>query len=59
MNKQQTSGMSKQVKGNIKEVASTITGNTAGKIEGKVEKNIGKAQMKLGDSQEKMHRDKA
>jgi len=59
MNKQQTSGMSKQVKGNIKEAASTITGNTAGKIEGKVEKNIGKAQTKLGDVQEKMHRDKA
>ncbi len=53
MNDNQVGGVSKQVKGAIKEGASKITGNTLGQVEGKIEKEVGKAQKDLGDAQER------
>ena len=52
MNENQVGGISKQVKGAIKEGISKVTGNTLGEVEGKAEKELGKAQKKLGDAQE-------
>lgn len=57
MNKHQTSGIGKQVKGSIKEAASTVTGNTSGKVKGKIEKAVGKAETALGNEQERQKRD--
>ncbi|MBV8741317.1 MAG: CsbD family protein [Sinobacteraceae bacterium] len=51
MNQNQTDGMGKTVKGAVKEGTSKLTGNKLGEAEGKLEKNIGKAQTKLGDKQ--------
>jgi uncharacterized protein YjbJ (UPF0337 family) len=53
MNDNQVGGVTKQVKGAIKEGASKVTGNTMGQVEGKVEKEVGKAQKSVGDAQEK------
>lgn len=53
MNDNQVGGVSKQVKGAIKEGASKLTGNTLGQVEGKIEKEVGKAQKDLGDAQER------
>ena len=53
MNENQVGGVTKQVKGAIKEGASKVTGNTAGQVEGKVEKEIGKVQKSVGDAQER------
>jgi len=52
MNDNQSGGVAKEVKGAIKEGVSKITGNTLGEVEGKIEKEVGKAQKKLGDAQE-------
>jgi uncharacterized protein YjbJ (UPF0337 family) len=52
MNDNQTSGIGKAVKGTVKEVTSKATGNKLGEVEGKIEKNVGKAQIKLGNKQE-------
>lgn len=53
MNDNQVGGVSKQVKGAIKEGVSKVTGNTLGQVEGKVEKEVGKAQKDFGDAQER------
>ena len=58
MNKNQTEGVAKVVKGGIKEATSTIAGNKAGKLEGKIEKEVGKAQTKAGNAQQKARRSK-
>jgi uncharacterized protein YjbJ (UPF0337 family) len=52
VNDNQASGIGKAVKGAIKEVTSKVTGNKLGEAEGKIEKNVGKAQTKLGNKQE-------
>ena len=57
MNDNQASGLGKTIKGSVKEATSKITGNKLGEAEGKIEKNVGKAQTKLGDKQEQ-HREK-
>jgi uncharacterized protein YjbJ (UPF0337 family) len=57
MNKNQTGGIGKQVKGAVKEGVGKVTGNRAGQVEGKVEKEVGKAQKNLGDAQEKARKD--
>jgi uncharacterized protein YjbJ (UPF0337 family) len=57
MNDNQTEGIGKTIKGGVKEAASKLTGNKLGEMEGKVEKNIGKVQTKLGNKQEE-HRAK-
>jgi len=53
MNDNQVGGVTKQVKGAIKEGVSKVTGNTLGQVEGKIEKGVGKAQKSLGDAQER------
>ena len=57
MNKDQTGGVSKQVKGAIKEGVSKVTGNKLGQVEGKVEKEVGKAQKDVGDARERDRKD--
>lgn len=53
MNENQVGGVTKQVKGAIKEGASKVTGNTLGQVEGKIEKEVGKVQKDMGDAQER------
>jgi uncharacterized protein YjbJ (UPF0337 family) len=53
MNRNQTDGAGKQVKGAVKEGVSKVTGNKAGEIEGKVEKGAGKVQSEIGRQQER------
>ncbi len=57
MNENQVDGVTKQVKGAIKEGVSKVTGNTLGQVEGKVEKEVGKVQKNLGDAQERDRKD--
>lgn len=57
MNENQVDGVSKQVKGAIKEGASKVTGNTLGQAEGKIEKEVGKVQKDMGDAQERDRKD--
>jgi uncharacterized protein YjbJ (UPF0337 family) len=57
MNDNQVGGVAKQVKGALKEGTSKVTGNTLGQVEGKIEKEVGKAQKDLGDSQERDRKD--
>lgn len=49
MNKDQVKGRLNEAKGKVKEVAGNLVGNKNLEIEGVVQKNIGKAQAKLGD----------
>lgn len=57
MNENQTGGVTKQVKGAVKEGVSKVTGNTMGEVEGKVEKEVGKVQKDVGDAQERDRKD--
>ena len=52
MNRNQTDGAGKQVKGAVKEGVSKVTGNKSGELEGKVEKTAGKVQSNIGNQQE-------
>jgi uncharacterized protein YjbJ (UPF0337 family) len=52
VNENQAHGIGKTIKGAIKEATSKATDNKLGEVEGKVEKDIGKAQTKLGDKQQ-------
>lgn len=52
MNRNQTEGVGKQIKGSIKEGAAKVTGNTSGELEGKLEKTAGKVQSEIGKQQE-------
>lgn len=58
MNKDQVKGAVKEIKGGAKETLGKITNNPATEIEGKIEKNIGKTQRKLGDAKEFIQKDK-
>jgi uncharacterized protein YjbJ (UPF0337 family) len=49
VNKDQIKGRAKEAKGKIKEVTGDLVGNQKLKTEGKIEKNLGKAQAKVGD----------
>lgn len=49
VNKDQIKGRVKEVKGKIKEVAGDLVGNEKLEAEGKIEKNLGKAQARIGD----------
>jgi uncharacterized protein YjbJ (UPF0337 family) len=53
MNRNQTDGAGKQIKGAIKEGVSKVTGNKSGELEGKVEKTVGKVQSDVGKEQER------
>jgi uncharacterized protein YjbJ (UPF0337 family) len=57
MNRNQTDGLGKQIKGGIKEGAAKVTGNKAGELEGKVEKAAGKVQSEVGKQQEEHRED--
>ncbi len=58
MNENQVGGVTKEVKGTLKEGVSKATGNTLGQAEGKIEKEVGKAQKNLGDAQEQDRKDR-
>jgi uncharacterized protein YjbJ (UPF0337 family) len=49
-------GVGKQVEGKVNEVVGAAKGNLSQELGGKVEKNIGKAQEKLGHSEQKAAR---
>lgn len=57
MNENQVGGVTKQVKGAVKEGVSKVTGNTMGQVEGKIEKEVGKVQKNVGDAQERDRKD--
>ena len=45
----QAKGLGKQVEGKVEEVSGAIRGDTSDEFKGKVKKNIGKAQRKIGE----------
>lgn len=52
MNKDQTDGLGKQIKGAVKDAVGGLTGNEKLQAEGKLDKAEGKAQKKAGDVRE-------
>jgi uncharacterized protein YjbJ (UPF0337 family) len=56
MNKHQVTGRVEEAKGALKEVAGKVTGNTKLEVEGKVQKNVGKAEAKAGDIASKVEK---
>jgi len=48
MDSDRIKGTGHQVKGAVKEAAGKITGDASTELEGKVEKNVGKAQKAVG-----------
>jgi uncharacterized protein YjbJ (UPF0337 family) len=57
MNKDQTHGITEQVKGKINEVVGHITGNKAQEVKGDLQQGVGKAQKVVGDAREAAKRD--
>ena len=49
-------GVGKQVEGKVNEVAGAAKGNLSQELGGKVEKNVGKVQEKLGHAEQKAAR---
>ena len=49
INKDQVKGRVEEVKGAVKEAAGKLVGNEKLEVEGNLQKNVGKAQAKLGD----------
>jgi uncharacterized protein YjbJ (UPF0337 family) len=49
VNKDQVNGRAKEVKGTIKEAAGKAVGNDNLKVEGRIDKAVGKAQGAYGD----------
>ena len=49
INKDQVKGRTEEAKGKIKEIAGDLVGNEKLEAEGKIQKNLGKAQAKFGD----------
>ena len=49
-------GVGKQVEGKVNEVAGAAKGNLGQELSGKVEKNVGKVQEKLGHTEQKAAR---
>ncbi|MFI4888902.1 MAG: CsbD family protein [Steroidobacterales bacterium] len=52
INKDQVKGRVEEVKGTIKEATGKIVGNPTLEAKGNIEKNLGKAQAKIGDVRE-------
>lgn len=50
MDNNRIEGAKHEIKGAVREGISKLTGNKAGELAGKVEKNAGKAQRKLGEA---------
>jgi uncharacterized protein YjbJ (UPF0337 family) len=57
MDKNRIEGVTKQVKGSVKEAIGKLTGDKKTQLEGTAEKQIGKAQAKAGEVADKV-RDK-
>ena len=55
-NKDQASGVGKQIKGKANEVAGAVKGDTSQQIKGKVQKAVGKVQKAAGDAQDNAKR---
>ncbi len=53
INKDQVEGRVKEVTGKAQEVAGRVTGNTGQEVKGAINKNLGKAQAKVGDMAER------
>jgi uncharacterized protein YjbJ (UPF0337 family) len=49
VNKDQVKGRAKEAKGKLKEVTGNLVGNEKLGTKGKIEKNLGKLQAKIGD----------
>lgn len=49
MNKDQVKGKTNEAKGKVKEVAGDLVGNEKLEAKGKIQKNLGKSQVKYGD----------
>lgn len=52
INKDQVEGRTKEAAGKIQEVAGKTVGNPTQELKGKVKKNVGAAQAKVGDLRE-------
>ncbi|MGB7740293.1 MAG: CsbD family protein [Steroidobacteraceae bacterium] len=49
VNKDQIKGRTKEAKGKVKEVTGSLVGDAKLETRGKIEKNLGKVQAKIGD----------
>ena len=49
VNKDQVKGRTREAKGKVKEVTGSLVGNANLETRGKIEKNLGKVQAKIGD----------
>jgi len=54
VNKDQIKGRAKEAKGKIKEVTGSLVGNEKLVTRGKIEKNLGKTQAKIGDVKQRL-----
>jgi uncharacterized protein YjbJ (UPF0337 family) len=54
VNKDQIKGRAKEAKGKIKEVTGDLVGNEKLVTRGKIEKNLGKTQAKIGDVKQRL-----
>ena len=56
INKDQVQGRIDQGKGAVKETAGKVIGNPGLQVRGNIEKNLGKAQAKVGDLKEQVRK---
>jgi uncharacterized protein YjbJ (UPF0337 family) len=56
INKDQVQGRVDEVKGAIKETAGKLVGDASLKAKGNIQKNLGKAQAKIGDVKEDLQK---
>lgn len=54
MDKNTKRGIEHQIKGKAKEMAGKLTGDKSRELAGRAEKNLGKAQQKVGESTDKL-----
>jgi len=54
INKDQVKGRIQEAKGAIKEAAGKLVGNPSLEVKGNIEKNLGKAQAKVGEFKEEL-----
>jgi uncharacterized protein YjbJ (UPF0337 family) len=52
INKDQVKGHAEEAKGAIKEATGKLVGNPSLELKGNIEKNLGKAQVKIGEARE-------
>jgi len=52
INKDQVKGRVEEVKGAVKEATGKLVGNPTLEVKGNIEKNLGKAQVKVGEARE-------